>query len=75
MAKANDKLSRFAKRHYEAIAEAMQEAYGSIDHEGPASDLVRAGINKARGELADAFARGAFVLTGRDAQRVIIQAA
>ena len=26
MAKANQKLSRFAKRHYEAIAEAMQEA-------------------------------------------------
>ena len=26
MAKANRKLSRFAKRHYEAIAEAMQEA-------------------------------------------------
>jgi hypothetical protein len=26
MAKANHKLSRFAKRHYEAIAEAMQEA-------------------------------------------------
>jgi hypothetical protein len=48
MAKANNKLSRFAKRHYEAIAEAMQEAYGSIDHDGPASDLVRAGINKAR---------------------------
>jgi hypothetical protein len=57
MARANNKLSRFAKRHYEAIAEALQEAYGSIDHDGPASDLVRAGINKARGELADAFAR------------------
>jgi hypothetical protein len=26
MTKANRKLSRFAKRHYEAIAEAMQEA-------------------------------------------------
>jgi hypothetical protein len=26
MARANGKLSRFAKRHYEAIAEAMQEA-------------------------------------------------
>ena len=26
MAKANRKLSRFAKRHYEAIAETMQEA-------------------------------------------------
>jgi hypothetical protein len=26
MAKANHKLSRFAKRHYEAIVEAMQEA-------------------------------------------------
>jgi hypothetical protein len=26
MAGANGKLSRFAKRHYEAIAEAMQEA-------------------------------------------------
>ena len=26
MAKATRKLSRFAKRHYEAIAEAMQEA-------------------------------------------------
>jgi hypothetical protein len=26
MAKANHKQSRFAKRHYEAIAEAMQEA-------------------------------------------------
>jgi hypothetical protein len=26
MAKANHKLSRFAKRHYEAIAEAMHEA-------------------------------------------------
>jgi hypothetical protein len=42
-------MSKFCKRHYEAIAEAMQEAYGSIDHDGPASDLVRTGINKARG--------------------------
>jgi hypothetical protein len=57
MAKANNKLSRFAKRHYEAIAEAMQKAYGNIDHDGPASDLVRAGINKARAELANTFAR------------------
>ena len=28
MAKATRKLTRFAKRHYEAIAEAMQEAEG-----------------------------------------------
>jgi len=48
--------NRFAKRHYEAIASAMQEAYRSIDHDGPASDLVRAGINVARNELADTFA-------------------
>jgi hypothetical protein len=56
MAKATNKLSRFSKRHYEAIASALQEAYGNID-DTIGGDLVRSGINKARNELADTFTR------------------
>ena len=55
MAKANNKLSRFAKRHYEAIAEAMQEAApdsGKNDY-----DIMRDQWLNTVGELADMFAR------------------
>ena len=55
MAKATRKLSRFAKRHYEAVAEAMQEAAPdsgkndyTIKHDQWLSTV---------GELADTFAR------------------
>ena len=50
MTKANQKLSRFAKRHYEAIAEAMQEARFHLRCDG---------INQHEcvlGTLADMFA-------------------
>jgi hypothetical protein len=50
MAKANRKLARLAKRHYEAIAEAMQEAR---------TDLRCDAINQhdcVIGMLADMFA-------------------
>jgi hypothetical protein len=49
-------MSHFAKRHYETIAEAFQEAYGNID-DTQGGDLVRKGIDKACNELADQFAR------------------
>jgi hypothetical protein len=57
MAKANHKSYHASlNANYEAIAEAIQEAYGDID-DTIGGDLVRAGINKARTELADVFAR------------------
>jgi hypothetical protein len=52
MAKANNKLSRFSKRHYEAIAEAMQEAKRYA-----INDDQHKGIDRSISELADAFAR------------------
>jgi hypothetical protein len=52
MTKANNKLSRFAKRHYEAIAEAMQLACPS-QHNVTQHDQW----NTCRTELANAFVR------------------
>jgi hypothetical protein len=52
MTKANHKLSRFAKRHYEAIAEAMQEAKRYA-----INDDQHKGIDRSISELADTFAR------------------
>jgi hypothetical protein len=50
MAKANSKLSRFAKRHYEAIAEAMQEAKRyAINND------QHKGIDRSISELAPLF--------------------
>ena len=60
MAKANRKLSRFAKRHYEAIAEAMQEARTHLrcdainQHEcviGMLADMFAADNSQSKREL------------------------
>jgi hypothetical protein len=55
MTKANGKLPRFAKRHYEAVAEALQEAApdsGKNDY-----TIKRDQWLNTVGELADMFKR------------------
>jgi hypothetical protein len=49
MAKATNKLSRFAKRHYEAIAEAKRYAINDDQHKG---------IDRSISELAPFFMEG-----------------
>ena len=48
---SNRTLPRFAKRHYEAIAQAMQDAQDNLSGE------ARRGIDRATDRLADLFRR------------------
>jgi hypothetical protein len=52
---AKRKLPKFAKRHYEAIAQAMQEAMRYA--QGYDNDLCPGGVQCAIDELADLFAK------------------
>lgn len=50
-------MAKFAKRHYERIAEALQDAFAYADSLGDNTGKQRVGVDIARRKIADAFAR------------------